>query len=101
MTNNCDEYEYGFLWKATPTNEEFAETARNAGEWIAKARTLRVGAYVLRYEWLNARFRKEQGRDVPRTYHLCFPALFLASLALENLLKAVLLLREPALVENG
>src|SRR4051812_17413250 len=96
-----EQYDYGSLLRLTPTNEEFADAARDPAEWIRVARTLRVGAYVLKHQWLNGPFVKHQQQLAPRTEGLLFTSLFLAALSLENVLKAVLVLRDPEVVKNG
>jgi hypothetical protein len=74
---------------------------RRPDEWIAAARPLRVGAYVLKAQWLAAPFQKVRGEPGPHTEGLLFTSLFLSALAIENALKALLMTRHSDLVENG
>ena len=64
--------------------------ARRPDEWIAAARPLRVGAYALR-----------DHQQSPGTAGVLFTSLFLAALALENVLKAVVVVRVPDIVKEG
>lgn len=101
MAFDRDEYDYGAVWRSTMTNEEFAESARRPDEWIDAARPLRVSAYVLKSQtarWDVARMHAESGTS---RVNLLFTSLFLASLSLENVLKAVLLVRRPELSADG
>ena len=83
------------------TDDQFAEAARRPDEWINAARPLRVSAYLLKFENVNAAIAKHNGLPTVRCTDLLFTALFLASLSLENVIKAVLLVRKPDRVANG
>ncbi len=101
MAFDCDEYDYGAVWRSTMTDQEFAECARRPDEWISAARQLRVSAYVLKSQnsrWGVARIKAESEAS---HVNLLFNSLFLASLSLENVLKAVLLVRRPELAAGG
>jgi hypothetical protein len=62
---------------------------------------LRVGAYILRKQAWGRPPNGIQGGEKPRTTGLPFTSLFLAALALENALKALLFVRRPELVQDG
>ena len=101
MASARDEYDYGALWRSTMTNEEFAECARRPEEWINVARPLRVSAYVLKSQTSRWDIARAKGEAETSSVGLLFTSLFLASLSLENVLKAVLLVRRPALADDG
>jgi hypothetical protein len=101
MTFDRDEYDFGALGRTTPTNEQFADAARQPDEWINAARPLRVGAYVLNKSRSEAERARATGAEAIRPGGLLFTSLFLASLSLENVLKAVLFVRRPELASNG
>jgi hypothetical protein len=101
MAFDRDEYDYGAVWRSSMTNEQFAESARRPDEWINAARPLRVSAYVLKSQTLRWDIaRTKTGAETSRV-SLHFTSLFLASLSLENVLKAVLLVRRPELAADG
>lgn len=101
MAFDRNEYDYGAVWRSTMTNEEFAESARRPDEWIDAARPLRVSAYVLKSQTLRWGVAKIEAGSTTSRVNLLFTALFLASLSLENVLKAVLLVRRPELAADG
>jgi len=83
------------------TNEEFAEIARRPDEWIDAARPLRVSAYVLKAQTLRWDVARIKTESETSRVSLLLTSLFLASLSLENVLKAVLLVRRPELAADG
>ena len=95
-----DSYDYGSIFWTKLSDEDFAEAARRPDVWINAARPLRVGAYILRKQaWPRPR---DHGRadEAPRTEGLHFTSLFLAALALENVLKSLLFVRHPERVKD-
>jgi hypothetical protein len=101
MAFDRDEYDYGSVWRSSMTNEEFAASARRPDEWINAARPLRVSAYVLKAQTLRWDIARIKGESETSRVSLLFTSLFLASLSLENVLKAVLLVRRPELAADG
>jgi hypothetical protein len=96
-----DNYDYGSISWIDLTDEEFTETARRPDVWINAARPLRVGAYILRKNACGGPPSKTQGKQEPCRTGLLFTSLFLAALAIENVLKSLLFVRHPELVANG
>jgi hypothetical protein len=101
MAFDRDEYDYGAVWRSTMTNEEFAESARRPDEWIDAARPLRVSAYVLKSQTLRWGVARIKAEGETSRVNLLLTSLFLAALSLENVLKAVLLVRRPELAADG